>query len=226
MKRESNESALLTPGAMSRLADARATLQRARAGGDKVLTRRRAGEAEVKRLETLAEETARALKAARERFAADRPHAEAWGSVLAFAEADVPVAEKEVALAEAKDRLARFRKDHGEGDERERAALEEAVGTAEHALETTATSRDHKALKSQAAEAEKRLEAGRKAEVDRNRAALIDRKLAQVSAASAKKAQERKSWSDREKSLTEEIAKLDGERKRLESERKQLTARA
>jgi hypothetical protein len=125
MKRESHGSALFTPGAVNRLADARATLQRARAGGDKALSRRRAGEAEVKRLETLAEETARAVKAARERFAADRPVAEAWGSLLAFAEADVPVAEKEVALAEAKDRLSRFRKEHSEGgDERERATLE------------------------------------------------------------------------------------------------------
>ena len=63
-------------------------------------------------------------------------------------------------------------------------------------------------------------------DADRNRAALIERKLAQLSAVSAKKAQERKGWSDREKSLGEEIAKLDGERKRLESERKQLTGRA
>jgi len=226
MKRESHGSALLTPGAVSRLADARATLQRARAGGDKALSRRRAGEAEVKRLEALAEETARALKAARERFAADQPVAEAWGSVLAFAEADVPVAEKEVVLAEAKDRLARFRKEHSEGgDERERASLEEAVGHAEKALEATATSKSHKALGQQAAEAERQLEKVRKADAERNRAALIERKLAQLSAASAKKIQERKGWSEREKSLGEEIARLDGERKRLETEHRQLSAR-
>jgi len=123
MKRPSNGNDLFTPGASSRLADARSALLRARAGRDKALTRQRAGEAEVKRLETLSDETAKALKAARERSAGERPQAEAWSRVLAFAEAD-------------------------------------------------------------------------------------------------------KNWSDREKSLGEEIAKLDGERKRLESERKQLSVRA
>jgi hypothetical protein len=226
MKRASTENVLLTPDAVRRLAEAKAALQRAKAGQERALSRQRVNEAEVKRLETLAEETARALKAAKDRVGVDRPHAEAWKSVLAFAEADVPVAEKELGLAEAKDRATRFRKEHPDGgDERERASLEEAVGRAENALESARTDGGHKSLAGEAAKAERHLEATRKAEAERNRAALIERKLADLAATSAKKAQERKSWSDREKSLGEEIAKLDGERKRLESEHRQLSAR-
>lgn len=227
MKSASTGSSTPAPSAPARLADARVALQRARAGRDKALTRQRASEAEVKRLEASAQEIARALEAARNRAAADQPHTAAWGSVLAFAEAEVAVAEKELALAEAKDRVTRFRKEHPDGgDARERGTLEEAVGRAEKAVESALTDTGHKALAGEAARAERELEAIRKSEVERNRATLIERKLAQLSAVSAKKAQERKGWSDREKSLGAEIAQLEGERKRLESERKQLSGRA
>ena len=226
MKPASTGSFTLAPSAATRLAEARFALQRARAGRDKAVARQRASETEVKRLETLAEETAKALETARDRLAADRPHAAAWSSVLAFAEADVPVAEKELALAEAKDGLARFRKEHQEGgDSPERTTLEEALGRAENAVDAARTDTGHKALGVEAARAERQLETIRKEEVERNRIALIERRLAQLSAVSAKKAHEQKGWSDREKSLGEEIAKLEGERKRLESERKQLSRR-
>ena len=227
MKPASTGKSTPAPSAAARLADARVALQRARAGRGKALDRKRAGEAEVKRLETAAAEIARALEAARSRAAADQPHAAAWSSVLAFAEADVAVAEKQLALAEAKDRVARFWREHPEGgDPRERDTLEEALGRAEKAVEAALTETGHKALADEAAKAERQLEAIRKSEVERNRATLIERRLAQLSAVSAKKAQERKGWSDREKSLGEEIAKLEGERKKLESERRQLTGRA
>ncbi|MGE3615579.1 MAG: hypothetical protein AB7L66_06875 [Gemmatimonadales bacterium] len=226
MKRASNGNALLTPDAVQRLANAKAALQRAKAGLDKALGRQRASHAEMERLEALAKATARALETAKDQAEVHRPQVAAWSSVLAFAEADVPVAAKEVELAEAKDSVTRFRGEHPDGGgERERASLEEAVGRAERALESARSEHSHKSLAGEAARAERHLEGARKAETDRNRAVLIERKLAQLAAVSAKKAQERENWRDREKSLGQEISKLDLERKRLESEHKQLSAR-
>ena len=226
MKTPANRNTGDVTAATTRLADARAALVRAQAGHQNLAGKTRAAEAEIKRLEIRADETARALESARANFKAGAAQVEAWEAVSEFAAADVKLAESGLALAEAKDKLARYRKDHANGgDDRERTALEEAVTRAEEKVGAIADESKHTDKRSLASKAEGWLEEVRKAETERKRAAVIDQKLAQLKAAADRKAQERKSWSDRDKKIGSELAKLDEERKKLEAERKQISAR-
>jgi hypothetical protein len=212
--------------ATARLGVARTALLRAQTVHKNLASKASAAEAEIKRLEIRAEETARALESARAAHKAGATQSEAWEAVADYATADVTLAEGELALAEARDKLARFRKDHANGgDDQERAGLEEAVARAEEKVRTIADETKHADKRTLATRAEGWLEEVRKAEAERRRLALIDQKLAQLKAAASRKDQERKSWSEREKKLGNELAKLDAERKKLESERKQLSAR-
>ena len=210
----------------TRLADTRAALARARAGRDRVTAKQHATGEELKRLEARAAELTAAVKAARTAHESGKVNVAAWDSVFAFAEADADVAEKELAVADAKEALARFRAKHSTaGDPRERTALEEAVTGAEKKLEMAATGSRHEERGRIAAEAERHIEASRTADVARNRAAQLDHRLAHLKASAARKAEERKGWSERGKKVDTELAKLDEERKRLEAERKQLPVR-
>jgi hypothetical protein len=209
----------------NRLATARVALQRARAGHQKQAARTRAGEVEIERLDARAKEVARALDIAKATHADDTSRLEAWEAVADFAVADEAVAESEVALAETKVRLARHIGDvASDGDER--ARLEEAVALAEKKVEKTAADSGHGEKKKRATKAEARLEEARKAEAEQRRLAIIDQKLAQLAAASERKSQERKSWTDREKKVGEDLAKLAQQKKDLEAERKKLSAKA
>lgn len=212
--------------ATTRLADAKAALARARAGRDRVTARQHATTEELKRLEARATEVAAAVKATRSTHDSGKVNVAAWDSVLAFAEADADIAEKELAVADAKEALARFRAKYSSGgDTKERTALEEAVTGAEKKLEMAATASRHEERGKIAAEAERHIEASRTADAARNRAAQIDQKLAALKAAAAKKTVERKGWSERGKKVDAELGRLDEERKRLEAERKQLPVR-
>jgi hypothetical protein len=209
--------------ATTRVADARAALQRARAGQQKATARTKTTAAEIARLEARLDETAKALETARASQKANAPQGEAWEAVAEFAAADLTLAETELTLTEAKGGLARYDADHaGGGDTPERNALAEAVRTSTARVESVKTETRHAKKRSLAETAEGWLDEAREAEAGQRRLAVIDRQLAQVRALSARKDAERKTWNAREKKTSDDLAKLDQERKTLEAERRRL----
>jgi chromosome segregation ATPase len=223
MKPSTTTAAMGPLAATTRVADARAALQRARAGQQKATARTKDTAAEIAGLEARLKETAKALETARASQKVNASQGEAWEAVAEFAAADLTLAETELTLTEVKDRLARHDADHaGGGDTPERTALAEAVRSAAARVESVKTETRHAKKRSLAEKAEGWLDEVRKAEAGQRRLAVIDRQLAQLRAVSARKDAERKTWGAREKKTGEDLAKLDQERKTLEAERRRL----
>lgn len=208
------------------VADARAALQRAQGGHQKLVARTKTSAAEIDRLKARAAEIAKALKAAEAAHHSDSAQRDDWEVVAEFATADLAVAEARLKLAESKERVGRYRADHSDGGEKEKVAeLEAAAKEAEDELASVVKKTSHGDKRGLASKAEERLEQVRKREADRRRVAVIDQKLAQLNAATTRKSAERAGWSEREKRTAADLSRLDQEQKELEAERKRLAGR-
>ena len=212
--------------ATAAMADARAALQRAQAGQRKLAERVKASAADVARLKTRAAETAKALTAAEAAHKADTSQRDDWAVLATFATSDLAVAEARLKLAESKERAARQRAAGGDGGRTATAdGLDEAVQEAEKALASLIKATGHADKRASAEKAEARLTDLRTAESSKRRMAAIDQKLAQLDAATSRTAAERAAWTEREKRVEEQLAKLADERQKLEAERKSLARR-
>jgi hypothetical protein len=209
------------------VADAKSALRRAQAGHEKLQRQQLAAEAHLKQLEAKSAEIQRGIAAAKASFASDVEQLGAWAGTLAFATADLSLAERALDVAEAESRLARFKLEHPDGGPAsERKALEQAVASAAERLGKEKSGLEYNELSKQAEKAAATLEKIRSSEANRHRLVAIEMKLTQLSAVATRKDQERKALTAKQDKSAQDLAGLDSERKKLEAEHKRLASKS